>query len=82
LPQVLTTSLNIGQRAPEAVEGWMEYDYDRNIHWYDLAPCEFIQGLVTHSGEEQRAYVVTTVPLFAPGKHPRLPHIVRVRGCA
>jgi hypothetical protein len=61
---------------------WMEYDYDRNIHWYDLAPCEFIQGLVAQSGEEQRVYVVTTVPLFAPGKHPRLPHIVRAKGCA
>jgi hypothetical protein len=60
----------------------MEYDYDGNIHWYDLGPCEFIQGLVARSGKEQCMYVVTTVHLFLPDKHPRLPHIVRVKGCA
>ncbi len=43
---------------------WMEYDYEGNIHWYELRPCEFIQGLVARSSEEQRVYVVTTVPIY------------------
>jgi hypothetical protein len=64
------------------VHRWMETDYDGNPHWYDLDPCQFIQGLVAHAHDEQRVYVVTIVPLRLPGKHPRLPHIVVRKGCA
>jgi hypothetical protein len=53
-----------------------------NAHRYDLQPRKFIQGLLAHADDEQRVYVVAIEPLWRPGKHPRLPHVVTRTGCA
>lgn len=64
------------------VYGWMEKNYDSNLHWYAPAHEDLIQGLSADADDEQRLLVMTEVPLVLPGKHPRLPRIVMRKGCA
>ncbi len=61
---------------------WMEKDHDGCPHWYALEPHQFIQGLVARADDEQHVYVVTIDQLMRPAKHPRVPRIVSIKGCA
>jgi hypothetical protein len=60
----------------------MEEDHDGYPHWYKLQPHQFIQGLVAHADDKQHVYVVTINQLRRPAKHPRVPRIVSIKGCA
>ncbi len=63
------------------IVGFMERDVRGQEHWFDLASCQWIQGLVAHNGKERRAYIVTIDPstLIPEGTeftHTRWPRIM------
>lgn len=58
------------------VSRFMEKDVEGTSHWFDLAPGQWIQGLVACDGNEQRVYVVTVVPEHEQAVHDRWPRIL------
>nr|VFJ46771.1 MAG: hypothetical protein BECKDK2373B_GA0170837_101423 [Candidatus Kentron sp. DK] len=59
-----------------AVDAFMEKDADRVSHWFDLAPGQYVQGLLAKQGTEERVYVVTIEPEDR-SIHNRWPRIVQ-----
>ena len=57
------------------IASFMEKDIEGQSHWYDLNSDQYIQGLVAHSGNEQRIYIVTISPEQEDAIHNRWPRV-------
>ena len=60
------------------VDAFMEKDEQKKSHWYPMTKGQYIQGLLSREGDEQRVYVVTIAPT-EPDQldvHNRWPRIV------
>lgn len=58
---------------------FMEKDFSRRSHWYQLVEAEYIQGLVARDGNEMRIYVVTVDAEDVDREfHDRVPRIIRL----
>ena len=58
------------------IQSFMERDIEGRECWYDLAPGQWIQGLVAREKHERRLYVVTVEPELEDAIHNRWPKIV------
>lgn len=58
------------------VSEFMEKDLERNSHWFDIKPEQWIQGLIAHKGGEQRIYVVTVESESETAIHNRWPRLL------
>ena len=60
------------------VSNFMEKDYKKNSHWYQVVKGQAIQGLLARDGDEIRVYVVTVTPESDEQEqiHDRWPRIV------
>lgn len=55
---------------------FMEKDLEDHVHWYDVTPGQWIQGLLAKEGNECRVYIVTIIPELHSAHHERWPRIV------
>lgn len=55
---------------------FMKTDYEGKVHWYDIVTGQFVQGLLAHSDNEYRVYIVTIVPELLDVCHDRWPRIM------
>ena len=58
------------------VQRFMEKDMEGQSHWFELMPGQHIQGLLAHSKNETRIYVVTVIPELPDAIHDRWPRIM------
>ena len=55
---------------------FMEKDIEGHGHWFDVTQGKWIQGLIAHSNNERRVYVVTITPEMEHAVHERWPRIL------
>lgn len=41
------------------LQGFMEYDFENNPHWFRLTKGQYVQGLLARYDQESRVYIVT-----------------------
>lgn len=58
------------------IMSFMEKDNEGESHWFDITDGQWVQGLLAHTGEEYRVYVVTIKPEHEDAVHDRWPRIV------
>ncbi len=58
------------------VSQFMEKDIEGHSHWFDITSGKWIQGLIAHSNNERRVYVVTITPEMEHAVHERWPRIL------